>query len=79
MLQLVPLFERHGVELWLPEAHGSINIHEPAHRALVILLGAHPRREVSVEQPDFGVRGASCRRSVAQKITTSLCVWSPSV
>lgn len=40
LLQLAPLFERHGVQVWLPEAHGPIDHRDSTHRALVMLLGA---------------------------------------
>jgi site-specific DNA recombinase len=33
------------VQLWLPEAHGPIGNDDPAHQALVLLLGAQSRRE----------------------------------
>lgn len=44
--RLAALFERHGVELWLPEAHGPINHRDSTHQALMMLLGAQSRREV---------------------------------
>jgi site-specific DNA recombinase len=46
LLHLAPLLERHGVQLWLPEAHGPINHRDSIHRALMMLLGAQSRREV---------------------------------
>jgi hypothetical protein len=46
VLSLLPLFERHGVQLWLPEAHGPVDFAEPAHRALLMLLGVQSKREV---------------------------------
>ncbi|MER7006402.1 recombinase family protein [Dactylosporangium sp. NPDC000555] len=46
VLSLLPLFEAYGVQLWLPEAHGPVDPAEPAHRALLMLLGAQSKREV---------------------------------
>jgi site-specific DNA recombinase len=46
LLSMVPVFEACGVQLWLPEAHGRVDLQEPSHRALVMLLGAQSKREV---------------------------------
>jgi site-specific DNA recombinase len=46
LTELLPVFARHGVQLWLPEAHGPIDGTDPTHRALVMLLGAQSQREV---------------------------------
>jgi len=35
-----------GVQLWLPEADGPVNLDDPAHQALMLLLGSQSRREV---------------------------------
>jgi hypothetical protein len=35
-----------GVQLWLPEAHGAVDLRDPTHRALLLLLGAQSKREV---------------------------------
>jgi site-specific DNA recombinase len=43
---LLPLFARHGVQLWLPETHGPVDGTDPARQALVLLLGAQSKREV---------------------------------
>ena len=45
-LSVLPLLQAHGVQLWLPEAHGRLDIDDASHRALVMLLGAQSRREV---------------------------------
>jgi site-specific DNA recombinase len=45
VLTMLPVFVEHGVQLWLPEAHGPIDTAEPAHRALLMLLGAQSKRE----------------------------------
>ena len=36
----------HGVEVWLPEAGGPVDLQNPTHRALMLMLGAQSRREV---------------------------------
>lgn len=46
LTQLLPLITRHGVALWLPETHGPVDIADPAHQALVLMLGAQSRRDV---------------------------------
>jgi site-specific DNA recombinase len=43
---LAPVLQRYGVSLWLPEAGGPVDFADPAHRALVTMLGAQSRREV---------------------------------
>lgn len=43
---VLAILERHGVPVWLPEAGGPVNLEDPTHRALMVLLGAHSRREV---------------------------------
>lgn len=43
---LAPLFDRHGVQLWLPEINGPVDLHNPTHQAIIMLLGAHSQREV---------------------------------
>lgn len=37
---------RCGVRLWLPEASGPVDLDDPAHRALMLVLGSVSRREV---------------------------------
>jgi DNA invertase Pin-like site-specific DNA recombinase len=44
--QLLPLLDRHGVQLWLPETDGPLDLTDPGHRALLLMLGAQSRREV---------------------------------
>jgi len=46
LLQMAPLFERHGVQLWLPELDGPVDITNPTHVALIMLLGVQSKREV---------------------------------
>jgi site-specific DNA recombinase len=43
---LLPLFQQHGVQLWLPETDGPLDLTDPAHRALLLMLAAQSRREV---------------------------------
>lgn len=40
------MFDRHGVQVWLPEAGGPVDVGSPEHRALMAVLGAQSRREV---------------------------------
>ncbi|MGP4017479.1 hypothetical protein [Saccharopolyspora sp. 5N708] len=35
-----------GIQLWLPEAGGPVDLEDPAHQALMLLLGSQSRREV---------------------------------
>lgn len=44
--RLLPLLLAHHVQLWLPEADGPINPGDPAHQALLTLLGHQAEREV---------------------------------
>jgi DNA invertase Pin-like site-specific DNA recombinase len=44
--RLMPVFERHGVQVWLPETGGPLNVADATHQALMLLLGAQSRREV---------------------------------
>jgi DNA invertase Pin-like site-specific DNA recombinase len=46
LLNLAPLFETHGVQLWLPETSGPVDLHSPTHQAIITLLGAQSHREV---------------------------------
>lgn len=46
LLRLAPLFEQHGVQVWLPETDGPVDYRSPSHQALVMLLGAQSKREV---------------------------------
>jgi site-specific DNA recombinase len=44
--QLMPVFDRFGVQLWLPEVDGRLDMDDVTHQALMLLLGAQSRREV---------------------------------
>jgi hypothetical protein len=56
LLQLAPIFEQHGVEVWLPELGGPVDIGDPTHLSLLKLLGVHARREV--QRARFRVKAA---------------------
>ena len=45
-LQIIPYLQSHGVAVWLPEADGPIDLTDPTHRALIMLLGHQSEREV---------------------------------
>ena len=38
LLDLLPILEQHGMQDWLPETHGRVDRHNPAHEALIMLL-----------------------------------------
>jgi site-specific DNA recombinase len=44
--RMVPLFERCAVRVWLPEVGGPVDLGDPMHRALMVMLGAQSQREV---------------------------------
>ncbi|MET0416477.1 MAG: hypothetical protein ABW022_10700 [Actinoplanes sp.] len=44
--QIIPYLQAHGITMWLPEADGPIDLDEPAHQALLTLLGHQSEREV---------------------------------
>jgi len=46
LMALLPVFERHGVRLWLPELGGPVDTNDPMHQALITLLGHQSQREV---------------------------------
>jgi hypothetical protein len=56
--------QRHGVQLWLPETDGPLHLTDPAHRALVLMLGAQSRREVL--RARHRVRAAMCAQVLEQ-------------
>ncbi len=43
---LLPVFARYGVQLWLPELNGPVDITNPMHQSLLALLGVHSKREI---------------------------------
>jgi DNA invertase Pin-like site-specific DNA recombinase len=45
-VQMAAVFQRHGVQVWLPEAGGAVDMDDPMHQALVTMLGAQSNREV---------------------------------
>jgi site-specific DNA recombinase len=44
---LAPVFLAHGVQVWLPELDGPVDLTDPAHQALILRLGERARREVT--------------------------------
>jgi site-specific DNA recombinase len=44
--ELLPVLNRHGVGLWLPEVGGRLDVADPVHVAVVRVLGAQSKREV---------------------------------
>lgn len=45
--QLAPIINKHGVQVWIPEAGGPVEAGSPLHRILMTVLGAQSQREVS--------------------------------
>jgi DNA invertase Pin-like site-specific DNA recombinase len=45
--QVVTRLNELGVEVWLPEAGGPVELDSPVHQALMVLLGAQAQREVA--------------------------------
>jgi len=45
-IRLAPLLRACGVQLWLPEVDGPVNLEDPTHRALLVMLGAQSKQEV---------------------------------
>ncbi|MFD8498051.1 recombinase family protein [Amycolatopsis sp. NPDC059657] len=43
---VLAVLREHGVQLWLPEAGGPVELDNPVHQALMLLLGSQSRREV---------------------------------
>jgi len=43
---VMAVLQQYGVGVWLPEAGGPVDLGDPTHRALMVLLGAQSRREV---------------------------------
>jgi site-specific DNA recombinase len=44
--RMAPLFRRHGIQIWLPEANGPLDPGSVMHQALMTVLGAQSHREV---------------------------------
>jgi site-specific DNA recombinase len=47
LLRLAPVLVAQGVQVWLPEFDGPVDLADPSHRALIMQLGERSRREVS--------------------------------
>jgi DNA invertase Pin-like site-specific DNA recombinase len=50
LIHMVPLLQQHGVQLWLPEVDGPVDLDDPAHLALMRLLGVQSKREIQRAQ-----------------------------
>ncbi len=46
LTQITTLLAAHGVQLWLPETNGPLDLHSPTHQALMMLLGHQSNREI---------------------------------
>jgi DNA invertase Pin-like site-specific DNA recombinase len=46
LIQMAPILQHHRVQLWLPEMDGPVDLHDPAHLALMRILGVQSKREV---------------------------------
>ncbi|MFI0470180.1 recombinase family protein [Saccharopolyspora sp. 5N102] len=44
--RMLPLFERHNVQVWFTEVGGPVQADNPNHQALMTMLGAQSQREV---------------------------------
>jgi DNA invertase Pin-like site-specific DNA recombinase len=62
--KMAALFERHGVQVWLPEANGPVEVGSVMHQALMAVLGAQSQREVL--RARHRVRAAMGRQVVEQ-------------
>jgi site-specific DNA recombinase len=62
--QLAPLFENHGVQLWLPELEGPVDFHDPEQVSLLKLLAVHAQREV--QRSRFRVKAAMRQQVIEQ-------------
>jgi len=43
---LISVLAAHGVQLWLPETNGPVDLTNPTHQALIMLLGHQSNREI---------------------------------
>jgi DNA invertase Pin-like site-specific DNA recombinase len=46
LTHLVTLLASHGMQLWLPETNGPVDLDNPTHQALMMLLGHQSNREI---------------------------------
>jgi site-specific DNA recombinase len=44
--ELLPFFDQHGIQLWLPEMGGPVDSGDPVHQAMMLMLGQQSQREV---------------------------------
>ncbi len=45
-MRMAALFARHGLQVWMPEAGGPVDVDSPTHHALMMVLAAQSQREV---------------------------------
>jgi hypothetical protein len=71
LLHLAQVFLAHGVQVWLPEVDGPVDLADPAHQVLIMRLGerggrtpARPRQDVAPEEGP---------KSKPSKVTTTWC------
>jgi DNA invertase Pin-like site-specific DNA recombinase len=46
LTHLITVMAAHGVQLWLPETNGPVDLANPTHQALIMLLGHQSNREI---------------------------------
>src|SRR5256886_11951516 len=46
LTDIVATLTAHGIQLWLPETHGPVDLDSPVHQALMMLLGQQSSREI---------------------------------
>jgi site-specific DNA recombinase len=78
---VIALFERAGVQMWLPEAGGRWEREDPVAQALVMVLGAQSQREVLRSQPRvLTAMRAQAReqgRYLGRRRRTGIGWWTP--
>ena len=45
-LHIIPLVPAHGVTVWLPDASGPVDLDDPTHLTLIVLVGHQSEREI---------------------------------
>jgi hypothetical protein len=46
LAHIAALLASHGIQLWLPETNGPVDLASPTHQALILLLGHQSNREI---------------------------------
>lgn len=72
--KLMPFFQRHDIAVWLPEAGGPIDLDDPAHQTLLLLLGHQSQRKVLRSR--FRTTAAMCAQ-VREQAGTSAAADHP--